>query len=354
MMTATTTNTQPGVATSLHHIDDITSTVQQLRDERDLWEARALQYEAAFQSQTARLDELLNILVATQAELENERLAGRHVQWHSDSPQKPEMKPTSELSSPRTSFPPTFPGDGQLDLELESNSFASREFRYAKTLLQGKDYDAALEEVDRILPGPLSNEARVEALLLKSTILRVTGPKWLYDALAQCSEALDLCHRLSDLECLLPQVQYQRGLCLFQLGMYPQAQKAFAAVGNTEPFNAKAVEFRRSCDEQYEFDKSFAVRRRSAFDEHRTFSEGELDLRKGAHRDVSVFTTLCPSPRGLHLTLVHTTDEQASSHQDSSAPHLYQYFEEVAEAVSPISMGNVSECVNAEHQLSTL
>lgn len=211
---------------------DIIATVRALKSERDTWHTVAEQYRVAFETQTARLHQLQDICVATQAELENERTANRQL-----------------------------PGS-----TVPSSASPSKPVEQATTCA---DEEAALSDVDNILRGPLTADARVQGLLLKSDILRKS--ECVYDALAACSEAVELCDRLAELHSHLPRIQYQRGLCYYQLHMGRQARDALAQIHQDDSLlYARATEMRQSCEERLE------ASRRSAFEARRTVTDGFL------------------------------------------------------------------------------
>lgn len=267
---------------------EIVDGVRQLKIDRDTWQAVALQYKTAFETQTARLRELQDICFATQAELQNERIQHRRLQMnisdmprdrplalHSDKqPPDDQAFGTVMIFSPKgidTSWRLTTPGESE-------NSIFGRVQQFASHL----DHGRALVEIEGLLRGPLSPQARVEGLLLKSNILQATGPDCLYDALAACSEAIELCDRLSDLQTLLPRIQYQRGLYYYQLRMLQQAREAFGAASEDDSLSERADQYAQSCDAELETILSDG---RSAFDEDRSCT-GDLliDLEDGSSR----------------------------------------------------------------------
>ncbi|KAF2741696.1 hypothetical protein M011DRAFT_482333 [Sporormia fimetaria CBS 119925] len=258
-------------------LDDIARQLQPLREERDLWRTRAEAYKAAFEEQTHRLREAIEIVIAAKIELEHLRSL-RHSQrpfLHSSSPRPVHIRNVSECS--RSSN--TLVSDASFDhckapIEWQSNALTQSHFGRVEQLVACDDLAKARDEIDRILPARLPNDARVEGLLLKSVICRASGPDWSLEALAQCSEALSLCQKLSELHRLLPKVQYHRGLCLLRLRELEQARDAFAAVGPCDPLHAQATKHRTSCDDELEFAR--LPKSRYAFDEHRTVTEGFL------------------------------------------------------------------------------
>ncbi|KAF2240927.1 hypothetical protein BU26DRAFT_184554 [Trematosphaeria pertusa] len=256
---------------------DIETAVRNVKEERDTWRVVALQYKAAFEAQTARLRELQDICIATQAELENERTARKRLHTKSESYQYEEPGRVDGAHDPDDC---PYPGSATI---LEPTQIKSTWqpaippcsnmcFRRVEQFANECDYGTALREVDHLLRGPLTTGARAEGLLLKSSIMRKAGPEWLYDSLAACSEALELCDRLAELHSYLPQIQYQRGVCYYQLRMLQHARDAFANVRGDERLHAKATEFRRSCEEELEVLQG----RRLAFEERRTVTEGLL------------------------------------------------------------------------------
>jgi hypothetical protein len=285
-----------GNSTNTHHIDsgisitmmpliamdcfaDIEQVVHDLKVDRDTWHAVALQYKAAFETQTSRFQELQNVCFATQAELENERVQQRRL--HAISTQSENYRPT------------TFNGAEDLNLDLSfgtaavysprkveadrqrplSDGFTNPLFKRVEECAAERNYGTARIEVDRLLRGPLSPKARAEGLLLKSDVLRASGPDELFDALAACAEAMELCDRLSELQSLLPRIQYQRGLLYYELRMLDQARDAFSAVSDDDLLSTKASEYRKSYDD--EMDVLRSTKRRSGFDDTRTM-EGLL------------------------------------------------------------------------------
>jgi hypothetical protein len=268
--------------------EDIELSIRKLKNECAIWKASAAAYEAAFEAQTKRLREVVDVCVATQAELENERVRHRLKRDKSDLSSKVETYAVKAIYDPYT--PRTLGCDGaldarQADVEWQSTPLTTANFGHVEQLVSQRDFSKARDEIDRILPHPLSNEARVEALLLKSAICRASGPDWLLEGLAQCSEALSLCDKLSDLEFLLPKIQYHRGLCHYKLHELSQARDAFAAIEPASPLHDRATKYRKSCDE--DSDSLCVKKRRSAFDEHRTVTERYLSQLKANESAVS-------------------------------------------------------------------
>jgi hypothetical protein len=255
----------------------IKETVHQLKVERDTWQAVALQYRAAFEAQTSRLKELQDICFATQAELENERAEqhrshGLPDRCHRD---RHSTIDSAEERSPRSFGTATvFPLDNLSRQRRTSDQCNNPLFHHVQHCIDQCNFGTAIVEIERLLRGPLSPKARAEGLLLKSAILRASGPDELYDALAACSEALELCDRLSDLKSLLPRIQYQRGILYYQLRMLHQARDAIGAVEEDKMLHKPAHEYHRSCDDGIHLQRT--ANRRSGFDEHRSFDEDLL------------------------------------------------------------------------------
>ncbi|KAH3956570.1 hypothetical protein HBI56_237590 [Parastagonospora nodorum] len=261
----------------------IQGPVQTLKIDRDTWKAVALKYKAAFEAQTSRFKELQDLCFATQAELQNERVERRQLQELSEQRELNRMSTIDGADEPRAYGTATvFRGGHQRQASRESsNPLYSR----VQHCIDQRNYGSALAEIERLLQGPLSAKARAEGLLLKSNVLRAAGPDEVYGALAACSEALELCDRISDLESFLPRIQHQRGVLYYQLRMLQQARDAFSAVSSDDPLFATAREYRSSCDEEIRLQRN--ANRRSAFDENRTFDEGmvmQLDEKLDAKR----------------------------------------------------------------------
>ncbi|OAG08545.1 uncharacterized protein CC84DRAFT_1063345, partial [Paraphaeosphaeria sporulosa] len=250
---------------------DVAAAVLSLKQERDTWRAVAESYQKAFEDQTARLQEVQAICCATQMELENERAANRRSQKSSEVLQASlrggghrTVDGTDDKLNDTSLGTAAIHEPSHAELTWRPN-FCFRRVEHFTTL---RDYGTALKELDSLLRGPLTMEARVQGLLLKSTIMRKS--EWLFDALAACSEALELCNRLNELHAYLPRVQYQRGICYYQLQMLKQARDAFHEVCmNDDLLYAVASEMRDCCDDQLQG-------RRSGFEAHRTVTEGLL------------------------------------------------------------------------------
>jgi len=266
-MSDTTSHPSTDLATDI--AKEIEAAVRSLREERDTWQRVAKSYQAAFKAQTARLLELHNICVATQAELENERSLRGHRREGSQlslrSGGRHSVDGTREENDDASFGTATIPDSSQVDPSLQQ----SKCFHQVEQFTQQRDYGTALKEVDSLLRGPLPARARVEGLLLKSNIMRKSD--WLYDALASCSEALELCDHLGELHSYLPRIQYQRGLCYYQLHMIRQARDAFGKVGQDDSIlHSKATELHDACAGLLQ------EGRRSAFESHRTSTESLL------------------------------------------------------------------------------
>lgn len=258
-------------------VAEVKVTLRQFKLERDTWEAVALQYKAAFEAQTRRLSELQDICFATQAELENERAEQRRLRLnllstHSVSLSTSDGTGESNINpgcyGTATMFLPNMHSTNQRRSDECSNPLFMRVEQY----IAQRNYGTALSEVERLLRGPLSPKARTEGLLLKSIILRATGPEELYEALAACSEALELCDRISELESFIPHVQYQRAMLDDQLRMLHRTREVFeTAQDNLCHCSDK---HRRSCDENLNMQRT--ANRRSGFEEHRDHINGGL------------------------------------------------------------------------------
>lgn len=261
------------------HIAEIERIVHDLKVDRDTWQAVALKYKAAFKAQTSRLHELQNVCFVTQAELENERaqqqrlqaITGERENYRPATLDGAEDLHVNFTFSTATVYPPK--KTEQTHLRRPSEDCTHPLFKRAQECTAQRDYGTALVEVERLLKGPLSYKARAEGLLLKSNILRASGPDELLDALATCSEAVELCGRLSGLQNFLPRIQYQRGLLYYELRQLHQARETSSTVGDDKFLSAKAREFHKSYDD--ELDLLRCSKRRSGFDENRTM-EGLL------------------------------------------------------------------------------
>lgn len=266
-------------ALSAEMMDEITRLVKPLKDERDTWKATAQAYKAAFEAQTARLAEAVELCMATSAELAKLREQFLATGSSAAFPQRPHSTKHSYGSLSSHTLVGDTGSSHKVD-EWQSTPITKATFGHVEKLLNKAEIIKAREEIDRILPGRLSHEARIEGLLLKSAICRASGPDWALEGLAQCSEAMTLCEKISSLSSLLPKINYHRGLCLMRLRQLEQARDAFAAVGPTHPLHDGATKYRRSCDDEIE---TFGCpNRRSGFDERRTITEGFLSHLKEA------------------------------------------------------------------------
>jgi len=263
--------------------EGILAAVARLKQESETWRVVAAEYKTAFTEQTARLRELQDVCVATQAELENERTERRRHQARPVS-----LRGGADFSATDTrgslddlsigTVAVTTLSRVELSWEPLSKSISPC-FRRVEQFACQRDYGTALKEVDHLLRGPLTSETRVEGLLLKSNLMRKS--EWLYDALATCSEALELCDRFEELHCYLPRLQYQRGLCYYQLNMVQQARDAFSDVSTADDtLYANASALRTSCEERLQ------TGRRPGFEVHRSVTEGLLTPSSEYHFDV--------------------------------------------------------------------
>ncbi|KAF2180010.1 hypothetical protein K469DRAFT_715615 [Zopfia rhizophila CBS 207.26] len=129
-----------------------------------------------------------------------------------------------------------------LDTDWVSTLFTRTHLSNVERLFSKHEYRTALAEVDSLLRCSLTREARFEGTLLKSTILRAIGSNFMYDALAQCSEALGLCDRYQVLDNFRPKANFYKGICLYRLKVFTQAQLAFGSVGLIDFFHEKTKE----------------------------------------------------------------------------------------------------------------
>ncbi|KAF3043064.1 hypothetical protein E8E11_000372 [Didymella keratinophila] len=302
---------------------DLVRTVHQLKVDRDTWQALALQYKAAFEAQTARLRELQDICTATQAELENERAQYRRLHMGLDGAQHdrpPTPDSTVEVDNTQSFGTAIVLPASRIDMSwrLRPSEDGNPIFKRVQQFTSQRNFGNALVEIDRLLRGPLSPKARAEGLLLKSSILQAIGPDSLYDALAACSEALELCDRASELQSLLPKIQYQRGLYYYQLQMLQQARDAFRAASEDNLLFDRANEYRQSCDDELEL---LHYDRRSAFDETRSMSNSALTQMNvgsshGRLRRTSAQLKLRATQRAKRVSLPH---RWVSSRSDMSS-----------------------------------
>ncbi|CAI6342246.1 unnamed protein product [Periconia digitata] len=254
---------ESALAAGLEH--NIVAAIRSLKIERDTWRHTAEQYQAAFEEQSSHLRELLDICIATQAELENERITHRRRLARSDSTLP------DDASQRNTSGNHENQAFGTAII-LRNNLGQAKQrpltcFSRVECLCEQHDYGSALMEVDRLLRGPLASKFRVEGLLIKSDILRKS--ELLYDALAICSEALELCGSLSELHAYIPKIHYQRGVCYYHLRMTKHARDALSQVSSSDrSLSTKARNLLESCNDQID------TSRRSGFESHRVTSDG--------------------------------------------------------------------------------
>lgn len=203
--------------TAMDLATDIELAVHNLKTDRDTWQAVALKYKEASEALASHVRQLQDICFATQAELENERAQQRLTHSASDQSEKnvTENNNSNEDMPSELSFGTA--AIYALRKHRKSDEYMNPLFEGVRQCTQQQDYKTAIIEVERLLRGPLSAKARVEGLLLKSEVLRQTGPNELYDALAACSEALELSDRLLGLEVFLPRIHYQRGVIFYDL-----------------------------------------------------------------------------------------------------------------------------------------
>lgn len=251
---------------------------------------------AAFEDQTSRLYELLDICIATQAELENERTVNRRWLARSDSTLPGDVCTLNNIGSHENQPFGT--------ATILGNDFARPRtcFSRVEILREQCDYGSALREVDHLLRGPLVSESRVEGLLVKSDLLRKSD--LLYDALAACGEALELCDNLQELQANLPRIHYQRAVCYHQLRMVKQTREALSEIVPTNnSLSAKARALLDSCDDQIN------VCRRSGFETHRIYTEGTF-MSMG-----EVLTEVRNQPRSILVADVSQPKRRSASSQ---------------------------------------
>lgn len=295
---------------------EIEEVVRQLKSERDTWQAVATRYKAAFGAQTATVKELQDICFATQAELENERVQYRHRHNESDAilnDHSGNVDGAQHVHHERQFGTALIQPPSQTSSGGKQNSsidYTNPLYKKVQQSVAQRNYGAALAEIERLLRSPLSLKARTEGLLLKSSVLQAVGPDELYEALAACCEALELCNRLSDLESFLPRIQYQRGVCYYQLRMFHQAREAFITLENDEALFLEASDYRKSCDEELELLR--LTSRRSGFDENRSVTE-ELLTQLEERPDVSRWQLLRKSFNILMSPRINSAVEVGNS-----------------------------------------
>jgi hypothetical protein len=249
----------PGVASSPFRLiaqrcsDEIARVVQDIKQDRDNWQATAAHYKKGFESMKTHFNELQDICFAVQADLANERTENRRLRDNL------ELNRHTSLQLDRSSdVPPTGSrrehsvvlDSAPIDVDGPFIPLTCANFRRVEQFASYNDFTQALAELERLLRGPLSPNARVEGLLLKSTILRAADSDLILDALAACSEALEMCDRQSSsVKHFLSKIQYHRGLCYYRLKMILHAQVAFGVVSPSDIFYDKAMEYRKSCEE---------------------------------------------------------------------------------------------------------
>lgn len=291
--------------------------IHRLKVERDTWEAVAQRYKAAFKAETNRLQELRDVCFATQAELENERAQQQRLyvdpgveNQNSILTESPNNSPRMQTFGAAVILPPQTidPSRPQRPVGERTNPL----FKRVEQSVAQRNYGTALAEINRLLCGPLSSKARAEGLLLKSNILRASGPDEIYDALAACSEALELCDRLSDLEAFLPRIRYQRGILYYELRLLRQARHAFSTVSDDELLSATDSELRISGDD--EFDHMQYAKRRSGFDEQRTGDLLARLEREGLDVSLVGVSSLSKCSRLTHNHLEQATKYECATH----------------------------------------
>ncbi|EMD69880.1 hypothetical protein COCSADRAFT_76461 [Bipolaris sorokiniana ND90Pr] len=249
--------------------------VRDLKADRDTWQAVACQYKAAFEAQTARLRDLQDVCFATQAELENERAQQHRGHAASALTDTSPSRPSDGFESPfGTATIYSLHGIRAECSSPVAEGCVNPLFNRVHECAHQRNYGTALSEVERLLRGPLGPKARAEGLLLKSNILRALGPDDIFDALAVCSEAIELCSRLAELESFLPKIQRQQNLLRHDLRALHQASDMLSTTSSHDDLLLPQVSVvRKSYDD--ELDMLRCAKRRSGFDENRTM-EGLL------------------------------------------------------------------------------
>jgi len=280
----------------MDNLADIEHTVHRLKVDRDTWHAVALQYRAAFEAQTARLDELKDVCFATQAELENEQVQQRRrraLASHSENALHATYDGAEDHKSNGFFGTATILSPRKINTEharKSSDACANPLFQRVQDCAAQKNYGTALIEVERLLRGPLSSKARAEGLLLKSNVLRASGPEELFDALAACSEAVELCDRISELENFLPRIQYQRSLLYQELRMLRDDKEALSSASDDGLLPTEPSDSSKSQDGELEILR--CAKRRSAFDENRTMEGLLAQLEEKGLEVRQILTTL--------------------------------------------------------------
>lgn len=255
----------------------IEQLVRDLKVDRDTWQAVALQFKAAFEAQAARLQELQDICFATQAELENERT--QHHRVHSataltESHSSPQLDDHGHSFGTAIFRSPVRPSTDCSRRPFHSST--NPLFGRVHERVDQKNFGCALTHVEQLLRGPLSSKARAESLLLRSIILRASGPEEIFDAFAVCSEAAELCYQVSELECFSPQIQNQRNSLYHELQMLHQSHDTFGIPYNHDHDHVLPHQASKFCNSEDDVpDQLRYTKRRSGFDESRTM-EGLL------------------------------------------------------------------------------
>ncbi|KAF2845494.1 hypothetical protein T440DRAFT_407842 [Plenodomus tracheiphilus IPT5] len=271
---------------AMEFVAEIERVVHELKVDRDTWEALALKYKAAFETTIQYLQELQDVCFATQAELENARAQQRRPHAVMDQTEKQHNKSLDVNNGlPLESY-----GTAVIyspHKRRSSDDCANPLFDGVQYCVQKQDYSTALMEVERLLRGPLSPKARIEGLLLKSEVLQAIGPGELYDALAACSEAMELCDRLSGLQVFLPRIHSQRDLLYYDLRLYSSTLDA------TDSKDEDRAE-RTHCNT-----------RRSGFDENRTINEELLAKIETKRRQTSAQFRQRAAAKAKRMSLPH-------------------------------------------------
>ncbi|KAF2703638.1 hypothetical protein K504DRAFT_174525 [Pleomassaria siparia CBS 279.74] len=258
--------------------DDISQIVGELKKQRDHFETLARQYESGYKTLKAHFQELHDRYLASQAKLANEQTVTRRLRDKLRSIQEHGAELDRSIEALLNSSTDRCANETEIvGFDVDGPTFPPScvNFRRVEQSANRKDFVAATTELDRLLKGPLSADARIEGLLLRSIIVRASMTDPEYEALVACIEALEICKNRPDVKHLIPKVQYYAGICHYRLRRWLLAQDAFnAAVKPGEPFSASALYFLNSSIEK-ELDEANGepvVQARSAFEEHRAIA----------------------------------------------------------------------------------
>lgn len=212
---------------------EIVKTFRRLKRERNTWEKMAQQFKQALEEAFDQRDQFRDLLIATQAELENVKMQYR--------------VPSQPTSDPSTNDQVMWLSTG----DWLSTAFTREHLDDAEELLAEGEYAKALSSIDDLLHSPISPEVQAEATLLKSVVLRCSRRP--SDALAQCDEVLDMWNRnasLRQFHNLREKANFYKGICLFELQDFTRARIAFTPIDSAEHFATRAKEWRDRCVEE--------------------------------------------------------------------------------------------------------